>query len=283
MSANIEMTVANIEETTRAKFNTLKAFYDRTWDPENHTLHVGLFRGVEDSLTQAYAQATEYLLSSANSTLAFASQSVVLDVGCGTGKTLTSLCRRFGCRGVGIDISDEQIREAQAARPSDLSIQFIRASGSSLNQAVVSERFTHVISQDAILLVADKQALFRDVSRLLVSGGVLAVADFLSEESSQERTASDDELVYQLVNWTEPLSFETYTRALEAVSLSVVRSERRGADMIRTYEMLAREIARYSPEEDKTYAELQARYESIVAAVRAGKMSWGFFFAQKTE
>jgi ubiquinone/menaquinone biosynthesis C-methylase UbiE len=273
--------IISTEEMTREKFNALKRYYDKTWDAADHTLHVGLFRDEGDSLAQAYAQATNYLIKGAVALAPITKHSVILDVGCGTGKTLMDLCKKFGCRGVGIDISDEQIKEAEA-RSIGLSTRFIRASGSDLSQVFAEDgQFTHVISQDAIFLVADKQTLFRDIARLLVPGGVFAVADFLSEDCPQERSTSEEQLVYQLVNWTNALSFETYRKALETVGLVVVRTERRDADMIQTYERLTREMAPYTVSGDTTYAELQARYESIAAMVCAGKMGWGFFFAQK--
>jgi ubiquinone/menaquinone biosynthesis C-methylase UbiE len=275
----------NMEEITRAKFNTLKKYYDQTWDKENHTLHVGFFLNEQDLLVQAYRQATDHLLDTVNAISPFTTQSVVLDIGCGTGKTLVDICQKFGCHGVGIDISDEQIRDAQvrANSLSHVSVQFLRASGSDLSDVLCeSEQFTHIISQDAILLVVDKQALFSDVTRLLVSGGVFAAADFLSEESVQEWTDAEDQLVYRLVNWTNPLSFTTYRKVLEDAGFSGIRSERQDANMIRTYEMLAQEIAPYIVSEDGVYAELKARYESIVCAVRDGKMGWGFFFARKS-
>ena len=39
----MESKVSSQERETRNKFNTLKEYYDETWDLSDHTLHVGLF------------------------------------------------------------------------------------------------------------------------------------------------------------------------------------------------------------------------------------------------
>ena len=50
------------ERLTRQKFNTLKKYYDETWDSNEHTLHVGVFGLGAKTLAQAYDDATAYLL-----------------------------------------------------------------------------------------------------------------------------------------------------------------------------------------------------------------------------
>ena len=106
--------ISKHEKTTRDKFNYLKKYYDETWDETSHTLHVGLFENETDSLDDAYKQATNYLIKNILSFVPFNKKSSILDVGCGTGRTLVEICLEFGCRGVGIDLSDEQIKDAQA-------------------------------------------------------------------------------------------------------------------------------------------------------------------------
>ena len=44
-------------------------------------------------------------------------KSYVLDVACGTGETACFLAETFGCRMVGIDASDLQIKRAQRKKP----------------------------------------------------------------------------------------------------------------------------------------------------------------------
>lgn len=281
------------EQATRKKFNFLKKYYDKTWDEAGHTLHVGMFRRGNDTLPEAYANATQYLIEKVSARAPITTASTVLDVGCGTGRTIIDLCTTFECAGVGVDLSDAQIADARAQLrrvnadrvkrgKRKLRVRFVRASGSELaKQFTQNERFTHVISQDAIMLVADKQSLFENLYRLLAPGGVLAVADFLSESSARHRTKKEQKLVFSLVNWTGELSQDAYLRVLETVGFSDIESARHDADMIRTYQVLADKMEQYLNKSDSTYADLKARYEMIVATVKRGKMGWGFFFARK--
>ncbi|MDP1688600.1 MAG: SDR family NAD(P)-dependent oxidoreductase [bacterium] len=283
------------EKLTREKFNFLKKYYDETWDENSHTLHVGLFKNDQDSLADSYRHATDYLINNAYDVVPITKKSVILDVGCGTGRTLVDVCLQYGCRGVGVDLSDEQINDAKnhiskinqerllQGLPK-IRAKFIRGSGSELDKTFKKDsQFTHIISQDAILLITNKQSLFRNILRLLVPGGIFAVADFLSESAPEERTESEENLIYKLVNWNEGLSFEAYGKILETIGLSVVKSERRDTDMINTYAKLAQKMEQHIVDGDKTYTELKERYESIVSAVKNGKMGWGFFFAKKSQ
>lgn len=282
------------EKNTREKFNYLKKYYDETWDEKSHTLHVGLFNNDSDSLENAYTQATEYLIQNASAIVPITQKSVILDIGCGTGRTLIDICLEFGCRGIGIDLSDEQIKDAEIYLDNinkereqkelpKIGAKFIRASGSDLDKTFEEDQqFTHIISQDAILLITNKRSLFQNVYRLLVPGGVFAVADFLSESKTEERTESEENLIYKLVNWNEGLSFSAYEEILKMVGLTIVKAERRDEDMVRTYGKLAQKMQDYVAKGDKTYLELKQRYESVVSSVKNGKMGWGLFFTQKS-
>jgi sarcosine/dimethylglycine N-methyltransferase len=287
------MYMSEYEKNTREKFNYLKKYYDETWDEKGHTLHVGLFHNDDDYLENAYKQATEYLIKNTSAIIPLTKESAILDIGCGTGRTLIDICLEFGCRGVGVDVSDEQIKDANAyldktnqereqkGLPS-ICVTFMRASGSDLDIIFEKDKqFTHIISQDAILLITNKKSLFENVHRLLVPGGVFAVADFLSESKAEERTESEEKFVYRLVNWNEGLSFDAYDEILKMNGMKIVTSERRDEDMMRTYEKLAQKMQEHIAKGDKTYLELKQRYESIVSSVKNGKMGWGLFFTQK--
>ncbi|MFA6521989.1 MAG: SDR family NAD(P)-dependent oxidoreductase [Patescibacteria group bacterium] len=281
------------ENATRDKFNALKKYYDETWDEDSHTLHVGLFQTGHDSLTDAYANATKHLIDRIIAISPIDNKSIILDVGCGTGRTLIEICEAFGCSGVGIDLSDAQILDAQtylsdlngartAKGLSKIHARFVQGSASELDEVLnKDERFTHVISQDAIMLVANKQSLFENVYRFVAPGGVLAITDFLSEVQAINMPKSDQQLVYSLVNWTGELSEDAYLKILNTVGFVGVTVERHDADMIRTYQMLADKMQPYTNQDDTMYKDLQSRYRHIVDAVKRGKMGWGLFIAKK--
>jgi cyclopropane fatty-acyl-phospholipid synthase-like methyltransferase/short-subunit dehydrogenase len=283
------------EKITREKFNFLKKYYDETWDKSEHTLHVGLFKNNHDSLSTAYRQATDHLIEETNKLLPIDKNSIILDIGCGTGRTLVELCLKYNCQGVGIDISDEQINDATSYTQKmnekrakqnlpAINTRFVRGSRSDLQKRFKKdEQFTHIISQDAILLVSDKQSLFNNIARLLKPGGVFSVADFLSESDKSQVTKKENKLIYKLVNWDKPLSFESYENILTDVGLNIVKSEKRNTDMVLTYNKLANRLEKYTKSKDKTYSELRDRYKSIAQSAKNNKMGWALFFTQKPE
>ncbi len=281
------------EKITRKKFNNLKKYYDVSWDSAGHTLHVGLFNNLDLSLEESYQRATDYLHQRLTSVSPIDSDSKILDVGCGTGRTLIELCLKYGGSGVGVDLSDEQIEDAKQYlknlniklkkenRPL-VKIRFIRGSGSELERILPkSEQFTHVVSQDALFLVVNKQSLFNNLFRLLKPGGAIAIADFLSENKQENLTSREQELIYKLVNWNEGLSFTDYKKILGIVGFKTIKAECYSEDMIKTYSLLADRMKDFEKQEDKTFSELKDRYQNIVSAVKGEKMGWAMFFAQK--
>jgi len=279
------------EQITREKFNHLKRYYDETWDIDDHTLHVGVFKEETDSLETAYKRANEELKSKLSYVAPLTAGSCILDVGCGAGRTLVDLCNRHDCGGVGVDISDAQIADARRhlravntvrrrAGKKSLAIKFIRCSASELRQNLrADEQFSHVISQDAILLEQNKAALFQDIYRLLIPGGVCAIADFLSER--QETGEKKKKLLYELVNWTESLSQDMYREVLSQSGLVVTDEDRRDTDMIKTYVLLAERLRAITSVEDEVLQELRLRYEQIVESVKSGSMGWLLITATK--
>jgi len=281
------------EKTTREKFNNLKKYYDETWDITNHTLHVGVFANKKDSLEDAYTRATEYIIEKAFAVLPLDNKSKVLDIGCGTGRTLIDICITYGCSGVGVDLSDEQIRDAKSHLQKinrerkkqnlpKIKARFIRGSASELDKVFKSEaQFTHIISQDAIFLIINKRSLFENVYRLLTPGGVFVSADFLAESAAKKMNKKEQSLIYRLVNWDAGISFSAYQHAINTVGLLVTNAEERSEDMVLTYSKLAQKMKRYETKKDSTYTNLKERYQNVASATKNKKMGWGVFTAVK--
>mgnify|MGYP001362374262 CR=1 FL=1 len=112
----------------------------------------------------------------------------VLDLGCGCGLDSFVASRLVGSRGAatGVDLTPEMLEIARRGLPSwpHRNLRFFEASAESL--PFDKEAFDLVISNGALNLVADKDAAFRQVRRLLRPGGRFVAADLLIDEAVPE-------------------------------------------------------------------------------------------------
>lgn len=89
----------------------------------------------------------------------------VLDVGCSTGNFALALEERKGCRSVGIDISEGDVRIARESGLDARVVDFTRDDLSDLG------RFDVIVCADVLEHVADPRAGLRGLAQLLVPGG----------------------------------------------------------------------------------------------------------------
>ena len=119
----------------------------------------------------------------------------VVDLGCGTGATLTWLATRHaGFSGVGVTLSGDQVERAtQRTARAGLGprLRFVRASF--LSVPLADQSCDLAIAVESFLHGPDAGAFFREVARLLRPGGrLLLVDDFLSPGTPASAAGLDD-------------------------------------------------------------------------------------------
>lgn len=267
-------------------------FFDQTtqtylsfWDSEG-VLHTGLFDGEADDDYRAAAERTSAVLAAE---AGITDSSEVLDVGCGCGNFLIYLGQRFGCRGQGVDLSQERLEVARrnlaaAAGQSAgrLDIEFRHGSATQLPWE--SGRFSHVVSQDALFLIPDKPRSHAEIYRVLAPGGVFACSDFLQPRPEIGERAREH--VYDRVRWNGGYSLAGYREALREAGFEVIAAHDLAGHIRQTYRVLGQiALERAAAAPDAAARDWIAAFaescREIQVAIDQGEFGWGILVARK--
>lgn len=167
----------------------------------------------------------------------------VLDAGCGIGGTSRWLADRFGCRVVGVDLTEECCEVAEdLTRRVGLADRVSFRRGSVLELPFEDGRFDLVWTEHVQMNVPDKARFYGELARVLRPGGQLAYHDLFAGEGGPPHFPvpwAGDPSISHLATLDE------LDAALEAAGLESVRREDRTAESIAffrgVFERLARE------------------------------------------
>ena len=208
----------------------------------------------------------------------------VLDLCAGLGGPARFLASRRGCRVVALELNAG--RAVGAARLTKLvrlheRIRVVRADATTLPFG--RARFEACLSQEALLHIADKAAVLREVHRVLAPGGRLVFTDWVA------RPALGDGERRRLEEWMAATTLQTFTgyrgllgaAGFRAVSAEDLADEWRGIlrqrlQMFRA--MRDQTVARLG---ETRYREYDQLYGFFVGLIEAGKLSGGRFSASR--
>jgi ubiquinone/menaquinone biosynthesis C-methylase UbiE len=127
-----------------------------------------------------FAQAAEQLTLELCQLAQIAEGGTILDVGCGFGGTIASLNERFTqLRLIGLNIDARQLARARqhVQRLHDNSIEF--REGDACELPFPSDSFHRVLAVECIFHFRSRETFFHEANRVLKSGGILALSDFV--------------------------------------------------------------------------------------------------------
>jgi sarcosine/dimethylglycine N-methyltransferase len=279
------MTHAYTEQDVEDFFDETLPNYLGFWDSDG-VLHTGYFSGDADSNYPAAAERTSAILTAR---AGIGSSSYVLDVGCGCGNFLTYLADHAGCRGEGVDLSEERVKFARhrlaAVSPGQQGRIAFRH-GSATRLPYEPGTFSHVVSQDALFLVPEKPRSHAEIYRVLRRGGIFAFSDFLQPVADIGERARKH--VYDRVRWNGGYSLAGYQAALEEVGFEITLAHDLQDHIRQTYRVLgvtARERA--ATTQDSAAREWMLAFAQscgeIQAAIDRGEFGWGMIVARKPD
>lgn len=154
----------------------------------------------------------------------------VLDIGCGTGGIDILLLREYGARRVtAVDIEPRVLeRGRELAGKYGLSdrLEFVAIEPGPL--PFDDGAFDFVFSKDAMIHIADKEELFRDVHRVLKPGGILAASDWMRRDENPPSKEMEAYIAAEGLSFAMA-SLPRYRAALEAAGFVDIEVRDRNA------------------------------------------------------
>jgi ubiquinone/menaquinone biosynthesis C-methylase UbiE len=146
---------------------------------------------------------------------------IVLDVGCGYGRTVCYLSQNYGCKVVGIDLSERMIKGAREKARKECVGDLVHFQiGDAVNTHFQDGSFDAVISEGTTVLT-DKSMALREYARITKRGGYIGLNELSWRKKPLKgilkRTFTD-------LQGTRPLGYDEWTKLLVDSGLKDIES-----------------------------------------------------------
>ncbi|WP_406275172.1 methyltransferase domain-containing protein [Nocardia sp. NBC_00881] len=237
--------------------------YAATWDPGGR-MHWGYFEDAPADVAVSLGEAIEAWDRRLCHQAGITGESVVLDVGCGTGATTSWLAATTGCAAVGVDVQLDRGHRRSA-------IPLVR--GDAMRLPFGDDLFSHVWCQAMLCHVPDRSTVLAEVCRVLAPGGILALDDVITP-SSEVSPVGRAYYYDRVANMGPQLTHGAYLALLTACGLTVLDTQDLSAHMRRSYEHACERIAATHPDAADTY-------RGVIRTIDLRDLGWAAFICQR--
>jgi len=143
----------------------------------------------------------------------------LIDVGCGLGRPSMRLARETGCKVTGITVSQVQVDEAnQRAGASGLGERAIFKNADAMAMPFEDASFDAAWAIESLLHMPDRQQVIREMKRVVVPGGRIAIADMIARAPMTDDEAAFIRSTFLLQS---AISLDAYQSLLKESGLEV--------------------------------------------------------------
>lgn len=266
------------ESETEEYYDHEDAVYRALWDKEG-SVHWGLF---DESTGREFLKACGNLNRFMARQGGINAESKLLDVGCGSGTTAIWLSREYGSQVAGLDLSGVRIANARAsltAESAEIQARTEFHKGSATELPFEDNTFSHAWSQATIYHVPDKEAVLREVYRVLKPGGTFVFDDLTKPQPNVGEAAR--KFVYERLLYDTDFSFDSYQDSLREAGFEIGEANDLSDHLKTSYECLSELASAGDAEHQERFEYLHEAYAETALAVTRREMGWAMFVCRK--
>ncbi|EMB18027.1 methyltransferase domain-containing protein [Rhodopirellula europaea] len=272
----------NATETARRYYNSSDAdtFYAEVWGGED--IHIGIYQSSDEPISRASHRTVQHLTERLRGIDA---SSVILDIGSGYGGAARHLARHFGCRVIGLNLSEtENTRHRQLNEQAGLNDQIEVIDGAFESIPLANNHVDVVWSQDAILHSGDRKQVLREVNRVLRPGGQFVFTDPMRADDCPAEALT---AILERIHLPDLGSTEFYRRAADELGWQDNGFEAMPEQLVNHYsrvlEMTEANSTDLADKVSASYLErMKVGLRHWIDGGRAGCLNWGVFLFQKS-